>query len=324
MSEERIDGNASGKGTLVGPHDGPPASQIGPLRDRLEREAETQTPRPHLVDLSEILPDGSPPALSIYTPYEEELLERCLIIVDEQGIAGASVLARTNREAADRYKASAMAADARRAALEAKRLAIESLPERTDLTAPVSHLREHIPSGPFAGTRDRSWTDLWRETCSEVEYERNFARRAWKEADERFVFSELLLAAIEVRGKRDFARPTGPAPSVVPVVDLPFPEPKLLTHYAVSGERIRSDSLWMPLGQWIVNKAVSLPPGLTTTARATAIGRVMAALIAAPPGEAGEDRWVRDYITGRGADPETFSKSRLDDIEFRFKAGDLG
>ena len=300
-------------------------SQIGPLRERLMQAAQSEPSQQGLIDLNEIAPHGLPTVGNVYyTPYEQEMLARCLAIVDDQKVTGASILARSNREKADRHNAAALDAMGEVERLDTLRLEIESLPEETDVTAPVEELQVNIPSGPFAGTEERSWTDLWRETCNALEFEQARRRRESEAAGEKFVFSELLLEAIRIRGQQDFERTPKPAVAGAPAQNLPFPRPELLTHYAVSRARIRSDATWTPIGQWIINRAASLPPGLTTTARAAEIARAMAALMSAPAGEAGEAGWVRDYLRGRGADPETFGKSRLDDVEFRFVAGDLG
>ena len=299
-------------------------SQIGPLRERLMQAAQSEPSQQGLIDLNEIAPHGLPTVGNVYyTPYEQEMLARCLAIVDDQKVTGASILARSNREKADRHNAAALDAMGEVERLDTLRLEIESLPEETDVTAPVEELQVNIPSGPFAGTEERSWTDLWRETCNALEFEQARRRRESEAAGEKFVFSELLLEAIRIRGQQDFERTPKPAVAGAPAQNLPFPRPELLTHYAVTRKKIRFDAVWLPIGQWIINQ-VEMLPGLGIEAQVDAIRNLMTALMKATEEEAGNGRWVRTYLRKRDANPKMFTPSKFYEVDVRFLGGYLG
>ena len=107
-----------------------------------------------------------------------------------------------------------------------------------------------------------------------------------------------------------------------PPSPLPFPEPKEVERYSVSGKKVRQDAKWVRLGQWVVNEVAGSAEDVSSQDdKARVVVSALSQIVSegARPGR-GEE-WVVRYVEDRRINPGDFNRKALDRIEGAHRAG---
>jgi hypothetical protein len=137
-----------------------------------------------------------------------------------------------------------------------------------------------------------------------------------------------IVVGYTVEGARSFPVPVDVPDSGDPPVSVersvPYPRPERVVVYAASGTKIREDAKWAPLGQWIMNEAMTTALHVTSMkGKADAIADVLQRIMS-EGARAGHEEWVVDFARERGIDPKSFQRNALKEVMALDSARELG